>query len=407
MKRYTAKIVVIINLLLLWSLPIIAQETVSIYAHVGWKPSLDIQLTLFAENRPDVDVSVSYFIAEEYNEKLVLAAAGGAMPDIFMLDSPDVGRWFSSGHLASLDRLIDQEVLANVVPAALNMGTVDGRLVALPVQLPAYTIWYYNADLFYEAGAELPQTWDDLYELGRVFRQVNSEGVQTRYALGLYTGGGWEGGWRSWQYLWQNRTDAFLDDLSRADLNTTKVRESLRHLQQLTQDSIATGDYFGRFLNGDVAMIVEGVWTLDFLISQENFELGVMAAPPIPTDGVAAVQGSGWMIGLNQGASPMAADVLRSIYTAEFDANRAVQIPPPTFQSNVEDYVSNARAIGTGPVVERALNYLNHIHPFPAHSQTVRIVQTLGDMFTRVFQGNDINQVIEDATTQLNNLISE
>lgn len=407
MKRWMVIVAALVASVLL-AMPALAQEAVSIYAHVQWQPHIEKQLESFRTAHPNVEINVSFFDTVDYNEKLTLAAAGGAMPDIFMLDSPDVGRWYQMGMLTPLDRVIDREVLDGVVPAALEMGTVQGKLVALPVQMPAYTVWYYNENLFTEAGVALPTTWSELYELGRVFRQVNADGIQTRYALGMYMGGGWEGGWRSWQYLWQNGADAVTEDLSRADLNNGRVRESLAHLQTLVQEGVALGgDYIGPFFNGQVAIAVEGVWALDFLASRPEVKLGVMKAPAVPEEGVPAVQGSGWMIGMKEGAAPASVDVLRWLYTVEFDADRATRIPPPVFRDNVENYVLDAYAAGKGEIVANALSYLDYVHPFPAHPRTVRLVEVLGDMFARVFQGVDINQAIEIAEREINNLLQE
>jgi len=53
---------------------------------------------------------------------------------------------------------------------ARGVGTVNGRLNALPVAMAA-RVFYFNETTFAKAGLRVPQTWDELFAAGPLFRE--------------------------------------------------------------------------------------------------------------------------------------------------------------------------------------------------------------------------------------------
>ena len=51
---------------------------------------------------------------------------------------------------------------------SLAMGTVNGRLNAIPTSMAA-RLFYFNATTYEKAGLPMPSTWDELFAAGPVF----------------------------------------------------------------------------------------------------------------------------------------------------------------------------------------------------------------------------------------------
>ena len=86
--------------------------------------------------------------------------------------SPD-GRGFYD--LRELSQYID---LSNFTEEELSYGEINGVLNALPIAMNTHT-FYYNQDLLDKYGCSVPETWEDIEELGG---KAEKDG---RYALGI------------------------------------------------------------------------------------------------------------------------------------------------------------------------------------------------------------------------------
>ena len=60
------------------------------------------------------------------------------------------------------------------LPSTWGAATFDEKIYAVPIQTTQPILMYYNKSLFEKAGAQLPQTWDDVMNLVGVF---NGQGV--------------------------------------------------------------------------------------------------------------------------------------------------------------------------------------------------------------------------------------
>lgn len=311
--------------------------------------------------------------------------------------------------LDDLNKRLPQGAVDHIIPAGRGLGMVEDALLGLPMQMPAYTVWYYNKDLFAQKGADLPEVWDDLFKLAPKFRHLDDAAPE--HLLGLHIGDGGESAWRNWQYLWQNGTDALTPDLKQSNLKDPKVAETLEFLQRLVVEGVVAtettpgGGMFNGFIAHRVGIMVDGVWNLDVMANWEGLNVGMMKAPPVPEYGIRpVVQGSAWMIGLKAGASDLAADVLASLMTTEFDRDRTTRIPPPISIPVLEEWLYSKSDF---EFYQNALLYLDYSHPFPAHPETPRIMDIVGHMITRVIQGEYIVQAIDDAHLELTRLLEE
>ncbi|WP_291812318.1 extracellular solute-binding protein [Cellulomonas sp.] len=134
----------------------------------GWTPDTPVAeryIEEFNKEYPDIEVTYRNFENVDFRTTLAPALDSGEGPDIFNLSpaggSPDT--W--GGYALDLEP-IAQDVLGDDYESAFGGGYLDqlrdseGRLVSMPLGGMAAGFLWYNADIFEEAGAEVPTDYD-------------------------------------------------------------------------------------------------------------------------------------------------------------------------------------------------------------------------------------------------------
>ncbi|SDU77521.1 ABC transporter substrate-binding protein [Jiangella alkaliphila] len=120
------------------------------------------------ETSSDVGVTLSPVAGQdELMARLTTAFAGGAPPDVFLLNFRRYGQFAAQDVIEPVQSYLDDsDVLAedDFSPRALDAFRFDGdELTCMPQNLSSLVV-YYNQDLFDTAGLDAPQqgwTWDD------------------------------------------------------------------------------------------------------------------------------------------------------------------------------------------------------------------------------------------------------
>lgn len=139
------------------------------YGPEGVAPLLD---AFHAEN-PGITVEYQSVPFGELNQVIQSRLAnGGESPDVYIADQPRVAALDNQGFLHDVTDAVG-DAANNWVDTALTASTVDGRLMALPLNTSTQ-ILYYNKTLLDQAGIPYPSTspddrmtWDDLVALAR------------------------------------------------------------------------------------------------------------------------------------------------------------------------------------------------------------------------------------------------
>lgn len=95
---------------------------------------------------------------------------GGSPPDVALLSQPALlNQLASDGHLSPLSDATKDLVSQNYADSWAELGTVDDELYGVWFKASNKSTIWYNADIYDEAGATVPETWDDfLTQLGLV-----------------------------------------------------------------------------------------------------------------------------------------------------------------------------------------------------------------------------------------------
>jgi ABC-type glycerol-3-phosphate transport system substrate-binding protein len=106
----------------------------------------------------------------------LLAAGGGDMPDLLELNYDGIPELTQRNVLQDMTALL-APFKADIIPAAYNNSTYQGKVAGLPFQIKS-KVWYYRKDMFDAAGIDPTKilTFDDLIAAGKEFHGKYPDG---------------------------------------------------------------------------------------------------------------------------------------------------------------------------------------------------------------------------------------
>ncbi|MER5362487.1 sugar ABC transporter substrate-binding protein [Streptomyces sp. NPDC002785] len=222
--------------------------------------------------------------------KVLQQASSRTLPDLLMLDNPDLQQIAQTGALTPLDKYgIDSSGFAKGI---LSAGTHQGKLYGLAPNVSTIAL-FYNKDMLAKAGVAVPRTWD---ELKAAAAKLTRPG---RYGMAVDANATFEGTWQFLPFLWSNGGDE-------KQLDTPQAAQAL----QLWVDLVKSGsmsksvlnwtqaDVHDQFVAGKTAMMINGPWRIPALNQDRNLHWGV-APIPVPRSGqtpVTPLGGEVWTV---------------------------------------------------------------------------------------------------------------
>ena len=172
----------------------------TVWNNIDFEPYQGLQKQYFESCAKDLGITVKVeTVTGGYSSKLLQAASSKSLPDVMMLSSDiDVPTLASQGVLADLGKLgLSTEGMDAKVAA---LGTQDGTLYGLPVQVEVYAL-FYNQAAFDKAGVDsFPTTFDGVADLaakmsgggdyGMVLPGLSGDGSTAAYFLPLLLSAG-------------------------------------------------------------------------------------------------------------------------------------------------------------------------------------------------------------------------
>lgn len=204
--------------------------------------------------------------------KVLQQASSRTLPDLLMLDNPDLQQIAQSGALTSLDQYgIDSSGFAEGIRSA---STYQGKLYGLAPDVNTIAL-FYNKDMLAEAGVAVPGTWQ---ELKAAAAELTRPG---RYGMAVDANATFEGTWQFLPFLWSNGGDE-------KQLDTPQAAQALQLWVDLVKSgSMSTSvlnwnqaDVSDQFVAGRTAMMINGPWRIPALNQATTLHWGW---PPSPS----------------------------------------------------------------------------------------------------------------------------
>jgi multiple sugar transport system substrate-binding protein len=206
-----------------------------------------------------------------YIPKVLQEGSSKALPDVLMLDNPDVQSIAATGALTPMSAygLSAAGSVAGVVAASTYQGQVYG------LQPVANTIaLFYNKTALAKAGVTPPATWADLQTAAKKLTSGSQYGI----AFAAPATG--EGTWTFLPFMWSNGGDE-------KQIATQQTADALQQWVDLVKDGAASksvltwtqGDVLDQFTAGKAAMMINGPWQLPALNKIQGLSYGVVPIP--------------------------------------------------------------------------------------------------------------------------------
>ena len=237
--------------------------------------------------------------------KVLQQASSRTLPDVLMIDNPDVKQISATGALADLGEygLSADGYQQGVVDAS----TTDGKLYGLQPVTNTIAI-FYNKDILEKAGIQPPATWAELRDSSKKLTSGKT------YGFAFNATNDYEGAWQFLPPMWTNGGDE-------TDLTSPAVAGALQLWKDLVDDGSASksvvnwgqGDVADQFVAGKAAMMLNGPWNIPKLNENKDLNWGVVPFP-INEPGqqpVAPLGGEAWTV-------PITGDEAKQKKAAEF-----------------------------------------------------------------------------------------
>lgn len=241
---------------------------------------------------PDYTIRWEYVPMTEFSKRLSMGYTENALPDLVLMDNPDMPYYIKTGMLADISDLEEALSIREDYYPVLS-GTVydGGRLYGLPLNCNNVAL-FYRTDMLQEAGLEPPADWDSFKEAVRMLKSEEHYGFLMSAISGeqgafqimpwILSAGepvneiGGKATVRAYEYLYA------LIDSGGMDANCINYSQN---------------DVARKFIAGETAMIENGPWILPML-EEAGIDYGIV---PLPADAGQHVVVGGENIGILNG----------------------------------------------------------------------------------------------------------
>lgn len=216
-----------------------------------------------------------YVPMTDFSKRLSMGYTENALPDLVLMDNPDMPYYIKTGMLADITDMEEQLRIREEYYSVL-LGTVydDGKLYGLPFNCNNVAL-FYRKDILQEAGIEPPADWESFAEA------VNRLSNEEHYGFLMSVISGEQGAFQIMPWILSAGED--IQEIGGA--STAKTYEYLYGLiasggMDANCINYSQNDVARKFISGDTAMMENGPWTLPML-EEAGISYGIV---PLPAD---------------------------------------------------------------------------------------------------------------------------
>lgn len=277
----------------------------------------------YNNSQDKVFVTCTYVSRDELMNQYTIGAVSGELPDIGMVDSPDMSSYIALGVFEDITKeLTEWGELDKFYEGPLSScRDGEGNLYGLPNNSNCLAL-LCNMDILEAAGfSEPPTTWDEFYEVAKACTN-SSDSV---YGFSMSAVSNEEG---TFQYIpWLYSTGADV-----ASLDSPEAIKSLDFLGKLVSEGIMSkevinwgqGDALNAFAAGKAAMLESGTWQIsqidsgDVTLSTDNYKFALL---PKDKENASVIGGENFGVCAGTENRDACIDFLKYMMTAENNAD--------------------------------------------------------------------------------------
>lgn len=256
-------------------------------------------IKLWNELHPEIEIIPEYGGWDGWTEKINTQISGGSAPDVMQINYDWLVNLSEDGlGFYDLDLLTDNLDLSGYSEDILSFGRMNDRLNAITVSMSGRGL-FYNSETYTQAGAEYPETWDELIALG------NSFSNQDLYPLDLDIQSGGTAWYFAVVYVQQMTGKTFISMDGELGFNADDIKLALDFYKSLEdnhvirtvkertdEDGNAALYQSAEFIGGRVGGVLE--WGSAVSKYEAVLDDGVLDCGPLLSD--SSGNTGGWMI---------------------------------------------------------------------------------------------------------------
>ncbi|UOQ49395.1 ABC transporter substrate-binding protein [Gracilibacillus caseinilyticus] len=243
--------------------------------YTGSQDALNQIIEDYNQSQDDIEVKAEYVPFDEMNRQLSVGTAGDTLPDVVIADTVNNASMASMGILSDITEQVEKWGKTDqLLKGPLNSAVYQDKYYGLPLTTNALGL-FYNKKLLEEAGIEAPpKTWEELEQVAAALTTDEVKG------FGLSATRSEEATFQVYPFIYSAGGDY-------QHLDSPEVEEAFNFLKgmmdkgYMSKDIItATQDNLSRkFMEGDLAMMINGPWMIDQIAAKEDLEFGITKIP--------------------------------------------------------------------------------------------------------------------------------
>lgn len=245
----------------------------SYYETKAQQDGLDWLVDSFNLSQNKYEISWEYVPMTDFTKKLAMAYTEEALPDIALLDNPNVIVCIQMGMCEDITDFLEEiRAEENYYPVTMKTVTYEEKGYGLPAVCNNLAL-IYNKQMLSEAGVHPPQTWEELRTAAEILTKDKTKG----FLLSAK-----EGEQGAFQLLpWILGTGEAEDFIGNE--GTEKAFTYLNDLMEngyMTKNcvNLSQTDVAQAFINGEVAMMENGPWVFSML-DKSGIDYGISRLP--------------------------------------------------------------------------------------------------------------------------------
>ena len=213
-------------------------------------------------------VPFSALLPKAYQE-----AASHTLPDLLLLDNPDVASFAAADVLTPLNTFMQGSYSASdFYPGPFSAMSYEGKVYGFSVGNNDLGL-FYNKKMLADAHLNPPTTWNDLYQDAKQLTHGNT------YGFAFSATATEEATWQFEPFLWSNGGEL-------TNLSAPQSVEALQFITSMIRQSYASqavlnwgqSDVEEQFADGHAAIMENGPWNIP-LLNQAKVDYGVVPMP--------------------------------------------------------------------------------------------------------------------------------
>ncbi|MCC5893968.1 MAG: extracellular solute-binding protein [Alkalibacterium sp.] len=342
-----------------------------------------------------IDVQITPYEMLEQLDGMSLDGPAGQGPDLFFQPHDRMGDIYLQGVAAELELTDDQlERLGEYNEEAVQSFSYEGIQFGIPAVVETYALFVNN-----ELVPEAPETMDELLEIARDLTDGDQYGFMMDasnlyFAYPFITA---EGG-----YIFEQDADGVYDP-SNIGLNTPESVAAVEMMQSwfdegLMPPGIDLEVANSLFMDGQLGMVVNGPWAIPDYRDSIGDNLQVVELPTQNGENLNSFSGNkGWLVNYYTENEYWATELALFITNEESSQTyfeMAGELPAHT-AVQIDDELLD-------PIFAQT----QHAHPMPNIPEMSQVWEPLGDALQFVQQGDDVQEVLDEAVQNIEANIS-